>query len=207
MTTGLNRTDSPSQPMPPPAGRQPTAKICLIGDERVGKTSLIQRFVHGVYSPAYLRTIGAVVSKRSIPLPKEGNLPVTMNLMVWDVMGRKVFLDLLGEAYFAGVQAVLAVFDVTRPETLVNLRTWVAGVRDISGAVPAILLANKVDLVQERRVSAQEIDPVAKEFGMPWVPTSALTGENVENAFRDLAVQCRRNQVGPPRPDYPVGYG
>jgi len=198
MTTGLRRKDLPSLPMAPPAGRQPTAKICLIGDERVGKTSLIQRFVHGVYSPAYLRTIGAVVSKRSIPLPKEGDLPVTMNLMVWDVMGKKVFMDLLGEAYFAGAQAVLAVFDVTRPETLANLRPWVAGVRDIVGPVPAILLANKVDLVQERRVSADEIDPVAKEFGMAWYPASALTGENVEAAFRELAVLCRRNQLGSP---------
>src|SRR3990172_2899717 len=131
MTTGLRRKDLPSLPMAPPAGRQPTAKICLIGDERVGKTSLIQRFVHGVYSPAYLR-------------PR------------------------------------------------------VAGVRDIVGPVPAILLANKVDLVQERRVSADEIDPVAKEFGMAWYPASALTGENVEAAFRELAVLCRRNQLGSP---------
>lgn len=180
--------------MPTEPSRQPTAKLCLVGEERVGKTSLIHRFAHGVYSPEYLRTIGALITKKSVQLPAEGGVPVVMNLMIWDVMGKRVFLELLGEAYFQGVQGVIAVADMSRPETLELLRHWLLQVRDIVGSAPLVILGNKSDLVEDRAECERALRTFAGEFGTPWYVTSAKTGESVEKAFMDVAAAVRHRQ-------------
>ena len=186
--------DRPRERMPEAPVRQPQAKLCLVGEERVGKTSLVHRFAHGVYSPEYLRTIGALVTKKKIALEDEDGVPVALSAMIWDVMGKHVFLDLLGEAYFSGVQGVVAVFDLTRPESLEQLRRWIAEIQDIAPGAPVVLLANKSDMGSWRKIEDAAIESFAKEVGAPWYLTSAKTGENVDKAFLDVASAIRRNQ-------------
>lgn len=162
-------------------------KICLVGEEAVGKTSLIHRFVSGAFDESYIRTLGAVVSKKSVDLGTLGERPVTVDLMILDIMGKRTFLQLFKEAYFHGARGILAVFDVTRKASLHDLAKWIDGVRESVGPIPVYSLGNKVDLAERRETDEKEASEVLSSYECPILYTSAKTGANVEQAFHSLA--------------------
>jgi len=165
-------------------------KVCLVGDEAVGKTSLIRRFVYSMYDEAYIRTVGTMVSKRDIDLPETG---YRASLMIWDIMGRKDFMGLFKEAYFKHVRGIIAVFDITRPRTLNSLQEWIGSIRSSVGRVPTIVLANKADIRPSTGgLSDEDIERFCSANASPWLASSAKTGENVERAFQDLASAVMR---------------
>src|SRR3989475_11859488 len=86
-------------------------KICLVGEESVGKTSLIHRFVSGAFDESHIRTLGAVVSKKTVALGSMQRRPVQVDMMSLDVMAKPTSLQLVKEAYFQCAKRVLAVFD------------------------------------------------------------------------------------------------
>jgi small GTP-binding protein len=162
-------------------------KICLVGEEAVGKTSLIHRFVSGAFDESYIRTLGAVVSKKTVKLGTMDDKPVTVDMVILDIMGKRTFLQLFKEAYFHGAKGILAVFDVTRKASLQDLTKWIDGVRDSVGPIPVYTLGNKMDLLGRREVTEQEAADTLRLYETPILYTSAKTGENVEQAFQSLA--------------------
>jgi len=163
------------------------AKLCLAGASSVGKSSLIRRFVLNEFDDHYIATIGTKVSKKQVSVPVKGEDPVMVNLMVWDIMGQMGFRELLQEQYFAGAQGVLAVADITRPETLDDLYIWIDQIDRIAGAVPIVLAVNKVDLPKARHMPESNLRKFAHAFDCEVVRTSAKTGERVEEVFWRLA--------------------
>src|SRR5437899_7128678 len=95
-------------------------KICLVGEEGVGKTSLIHRFVSGAFDEPYIRTPGALVSKKTVALGSMQGRPVQVDMMILDIMGKPTFPQLFKEAYFHAAKGVLAVFDPTRAQSLLD---------------------------------------------------------------------------------------
>ena len=162
-------------------------KICLVGEEGVGKTSLIHRFVSGAFDESYIRTLGAVVSKKTVALGSIHERPVQVDMMILDIMGKRTFLQLFKEAYFHGAKGVLAVFDTTRGGSLNDLAKWIDGVRDSVGPIPTYALGNKTDLTHRREVTEQQAQSVLRSYECPILYTSAKTGDNVEQAFQGLA--------------------
>lgn len=162
-------------------------KICLVGEEGVGKTSLIHRFVSGAFDASYIRTLGAVVSKKTVGLGPVNGRPVTVDLMILDIMGKRTFLQLFKEAYFHGAKGILAVFDVTKKATLDDLTKWVDGVRESVGPIPVYALGNKTDLTERRETTEEQAIQVLASYGCPILWTSAKTGVGVEQAFQSLA--------------------
>ncbi|MEK6987446.1 MAG: Rab family GTPase [Candidatus Thermoplasmatota archaeon] len=161
-------------------------KICLVGEGAVGKTCLIRRFIHDQFDDRYISTLGAKVSKKEIVVDgTDGSIAIDMT--IWDIMGEKGFRELLKEAYFHGAQGVLAVCDITRKESLDDLDEWVAAVVKVTGRVPVEFLANKADLKDQQVVKESDIAKAAGSHGAPFLFTSAKTGENVEQAFAELA--------------------
>ena len=161
-------------------------KICLVGEEAVGKTSLIHRFVSGAFDESYIRTLGAVVSKKTVALGSMHGRPVQVDMMILDIMGKRTFLQLFKEAYFHGAKGVLAVFDVTRGQSLRDVTKWIDGVRDSVGPIPVYALGNKTDL-GHREVNPEDATTVLRSYECPILYSSAKTGENVEQAFQGLA--------------------
>ena len=162
-------------------------KICLVGEEGVGKTSLIHRFVSGAFDESYIRTLGAVVSKKTVSLGTMGDRPANVDMMILDIMGKRTFLQLFKEAYFHGAKGILAVFDVTKKQSLRDLTKWIDGVRESVGPIPVYALGNKVDLTERRETEDQEASDVLRPYECPILYTSAKTGANVEQAFQSLA--------------------
>ncbi len=172
-------------------------KVCLVGDFQVGKTSLVRKFVLDQFDDRYLETIGTKVSKKIINVdnPSQDGI-LRVKLMVWDIMGRKEFGDLLREAYFYGARGIVAVCDLTRPETVDSLREWIDCVTRVTGEVPIHILANKADL--EHKVDERTIADFAVPYGSPYHLTSAKTGVNVEVCFADIALRASALYYGAP---------
>ncbi len=162
------------------------AKVCLVGDVAVGKTSLIKRFVLESFDDRYVATVGTKVTKKTLPVTWKG-APATLDMMVWDIMGEKGFRGLLRDAYFEGAHGVLAVCDLTRKDTFYDLDNWVQMVRKQVGDVPIVVLGNKSDLAERVVVSQEELARMGAILNAKVFLTSAKTGLNVNEAFQVLA--------------------
>lgn len=155
-------------------------KIALLGAPGVGKTSLVRRFVQTLFDDTYLTTIGVKVDKKAVQV---GGVDVT--LMLWDVAGTEEHFS-VPPSYVRGAAGYLLVVDGTRPGTLdVGLNLVQDMQRDL-GALPAVLVLNKVDLVDAWRLDDAALGS-ARGWAKPVVRASAKTGEGVEEAFLQLA--------------------
>lgn len=155
-------------------------KLCMVGMFATGKTGLVQRYVHSIFSERYLSTVGVKIDRK--PVTVDGT---EVNLILWDLEGRDGEHD-VSPSYLRGAHGVIYVVDGTRRETfeaVFDLRTLV---RDAVGEVPSIVALNKIDLADQWRLGDGDIQALAEH---PWHPvrTSAKTGEGVEHAFSWLA--------------------
>jgi small GTP-binding protein len=157
-------------------------KMCLLGGFSVGKTSLVRRFVHSVYSDTYLTTVGVKIDKKTVDLTDQ-----TVHLILWDLAGEDD-LSSLRMTYLRGASGYLLVADGTRRSTLDVALSLYHRVEAEFGPLPFALLLNKNDLKEQWAISDADLANL-RQNGW-WVrSTSALTGDGVEDAFRDLAIR------------------
>ncbi len=177
------------------------AKVCLVGEIAVGKTSLVRRFSLGTFDELYSTTLGISVSKKVVqPRNAPPGGPQRVEMILFDVMGQRRMRDVLVESYFKGAQALLAVWDITRPETLRELPKWIDMAWEVAGRIPVVIATNKADLSADRRFETVAADDMARESVTEWFTTSAKTGENVEVTFERLAVDLLRRHASRPPP-------
>jgi small GTP-binding protein len=157
-----------------------TKKICLLGNPQVGKTSLIRRYVYGMFVDKYLPTIGAKVTRKVIH-----PFGVELTLLLWDITGLEDFRT-IHPTYYMGANGALVLCDVTRPETAGFMPRWAEAIQKVAGKIPLIFLGNKSDL-SGRRMLESELSTISAKFGGTYMYISAKTGENVEKAFQSLA--------------------
>ena len=170
------------------------SKICLVGEAAVGKTSLIRRYVREEFSDTYLLTLGTKISKKTMEIAMPDQ-KILIDMGIWDIMGQPGFLNLLTDSYFTGAHGILAVADLTRPPTLDRLEPWIRNVRQIAGQIPVFLAVNKVDLAGDGARNAPAVEDAATRYANGHLFTSAKTGENVEEAFRQIAVLVAKHQL------------
>ncbi len=152
-------------------------KICMLGAFAVGKTSLVARCVHSVFSEKYHTTVGVKVDTK--PMVVGGQ---DLNLVLWDIAGEDEFHQ-VRMSYLRGASGYLLVVDGTRPTTLDTAVGLQHRVAEAVGDVPFVVMLNKVDMeaswaVDEGAIATQ---------GWPLIKTSAKTGAGVEEAFVRLA--------------------
>jgi len=179
------------------------AKVCLVGDAAVGKTSLIRRFVHDAFSDAYVSTLGAKVLAKDVTVPVPQEHDVDVRMAIWDIIGETSLMEDLGETFFSGVQGVVAVCDLTRYSTFERLPLWIDAVKKTAGDVPVALAVNKTDMREQVIVLYEEsrIQDFAERWNARWRYTSAKTGTNVESLFFGLAEDMvRRLTAAQPHP-------
>jgi small GTP-binding protein len=159
-------------------------KILLLGNAAVGKTSLVQRFVHDRFDSSYLMTIGMEPSEKLVEL-KNGT---KVALSIWDLAGQERF-SFIRHTFYKGAKAALLVFDLTRQATLKDIQNWSKEFVDNCGAKAIkILIGNKDDLKNQIAVSKKECDEINTKIKSEiYIRTSALTGNHVEESFTKLA--------------------
>ncbi len=166
------------------------AKVCLVGEAAVGKTSLIRRYVLDEFDDKYIISVSAKVTKKDLEMPmRSGGPPVALELAIWDIMGHPRFRDLLVDSYFEGVSGILAVADVTRRETLDALFGWIERIDAVSSLAPVVVAVNKSDLEGAAEFTEADVAPIVRAFRGACLATSAKTGAGVEEAFRLLGAR------------------
>ena len=157
-------------------------KLCMLGGFSVGKTSLVKRFVHSVFSETYLTTVGVKIDKKTVDLADK-----TVNLILWDLAGEDD-LSSLRTTYLRGASGYVLVADGTRPSTLDVALSLRQRVEAEFGPLPFVLLLNKNDLEDQWAIPDAAVADLEQKGW--WVrSSSARTGEGVEEAFRDLAIR------------------
>ena len=179
-------------------------KVILLGNPGVGKTSLLARYVDGIFSDIYKQTVGAnflikeielnqIIDKLNInPQIKEDIKAKGFNLYFWDIGGQsdKLFVT---EYYFLQAVGAMVVFNVDKRDTFNDIDFWISKMKELSGDIPYILVGNKIDLEDRRVVSTEEIEAKAEKYGVKYFETSAKLNESVDAAFEDLSVQILNN--------------
>jgi small GTP-binding protein len=166
--------------------RKLAKKACLLGDFSVGKTSLVRRFVQGRFDERYLSTIGVKVDRKALSLfTPEGEVALT--LMLWDLAGGPDAGPIV-PSYYRGAAGAVIACDLTRPDTLPRVTSYAQGFLEANPNARLVIAANKVDLVEERRLSDEELDAVGSDLGAPLFLTSAKTGEQVEEMFQQFGL-------------------
>lgn len=154
-------------------------KICMLGAFAVGKTSLVQQYVHSIFSEKYQTTVGVKIDKKTLT---SGRVPV--DLILWDIHGEDAFQS-VRTSYLRGASGLLIVVDGTRRATLDTAFDLQARATEAVGPVPTILVFNKSDLSADWEITPAELAQVQQK-GAVTVETSAKTGGGVEETFEML---------------------
>ena len=169
-------------------------KVCVLGDGGVGKTAIVQNLTGESFSANYRLTIGTDIT--TYRLNHDGQ---PLSLQLWDLAGQTRF-DIVRNLYYSGSRGAILVFDLTRQETLQNLTKWREDLFNYSGRkVPIILLGNKADVKSSRfdyyipvNKFISELEEIysleynCDDFKVPFLETSAKTGQNILSAFDAL---------------------
>ncbi len=157
-------------------------KICMLGSFSVGKTSLVGRFVQGVYSEKYLTTVGVKVDKKVVRVGAEET-----TLMLWDLQGDDDY-EKLNLTFLRGSAGFLYVADGTRPASLDAVLNIRDRVKKNMGDLPSVLALNKADLTDQWQIGEAQIEALRAE-GWPVRRTSAKEAQGIEETFLDLAAR------------------
>ncbi len=155
-------------------------KICMLGAFAVGKTSLVRRYVHSIFSDRYQTTLGVKIDKKSLEV--DGR-PV--ELILWDLAGEDEFMK-VRTSYLRGSAGGVLVADGARAETLDILFELKDKLFGEVGPVPLVLLVNKSDLRASWAIEAERLEQL-RAAGWQVIETSAKSGDGVEAAFELLA--------------------
>jgi small GTP-binding protein len=154
-------------------------KVCMVGTSGVGKTSLVAKFVHSMFSDKYLTTVGVKIDKKTVAV--DGN---EVMLMIWDLAGDDDY-QRLQTSYARGISGYLLVADGTRQITLDHTIEIQGRVTEATGPVPFLLALNKADLASQWAINDSRIaDLDARQW--KFFKTSAKDGAGVEEAFVEL---------------------
>ncbi|XP_032808579.1 ras-related protein Rab-23-like isoform X2 [Petromyzon marinus] len=156
-------------------------KVVVVGNGGVGKSSMIQRYCKGVFTSEYKKTIGVDFLERLIQMKGQD-----VRLMLWDTAGQEEF-DAITKAYYRGAQACVLVFSTVDRASFEAALSWRLKVEREVGAVPIVLVQNKIDLLDSAVVNSEEAEALAKQMKVRFYRASVKEDLNINDVFKYLA--------------------
>ncbi|KAJ5072728.1 small gtp binding protein rab8 [Anaeramoeba ignava] len=155
--------------------------LLMIGDSGVGKSSLLLRFSDDKFSPTFISTIGIDFKTRLIELEDK-----KIKLQIWDTAGQERFRTITA-AYYRNAMGIMLVYDVTDANSFGNISNWLKNIQmNANENVSKILLGNKIDMKEGRKIETSKGIELAEEIGIPFFETSAKDNINVEESFLSI---------------------
>ncbi|CAF1404518.1 unnamed protein product [Adineta steineri] len=163
--------------------QQSTFKIMLLGDSGVGKTCLLVRFKDDTFlCGSFIATVGIDFRNKTIVINNK-----QVKLQIYDTAGQERFRS-VAHSYYRDANALLLLYDVASIISFNHVRDWLSEIREYAQSdVIIILIANKVDKANERVVTREMGEKLAKEYEVSYIETSAKTGLNVEFCFKAVS--------------------
>ncbi|NHI91422.1 MAG: GTP-binding protein [Candidatus Lokiarchaeota archaeon] len=159
-------------------------KMILFGNQGVGKTSLVERFINDKFEENYISTLGYTVYEKQFTFQN-----TIISLMIYDIGGQEKFRD-LRKKYAEGADAAFIVYDITDSHSFQMVEDWKYDLYQFAGEIPFVIIGNKKDLEANRQVDLEIAQLSSNELGADdFFETSAKTGEEVNSAFKKLAFQ------------------
>ena len=157
-------------------------KIMIIGETRVGKTSLISKYCNNEFSGGqYLSTIGIDFQIKILNINSK-----KIRLQIWDTAGEERFRN-IAKNYFQSSDGFLVVYDITNKESFDTLDYWIEEIKSNSQALSKmILIGNKCDKEEERKIKKDDGKDYAKKKQIKFFEVSAKDGTNVNDVFEML---------------------
>lgn len=169
-------------------------KIVVVGNAAVGKTSLIKRYTANTFEKDYISTLGMHFSKYEEDIGGE-----KVELLLWDLAGQESF-STLRDRFYGGSSGAIIVFSLAPEEleTYHRIEKWFSDVKEACGSIPVILFGNKADLVDQEALAISpnyttsdiHVEKFVQDHKIiRYFKTSALTGQNVKEAFQTLVLK------------------
>ena len=156
-------------------------KIIIIGNQSVGKTNIVTRYVKGEFSEDYMITIG--MDFLTCNLKSDDKI---FKLRLWDTAGSEKFRSIT-KGYYSNTCCALIVYDITNQNSFDSVKHWIEDVKNYADKdTHLVLVGNKIDLKDQRKISKEDGQNLATQNGMDFYESSALTGENINNIFEGI---------------------
>ena len=157
-------------------------KILLLGDSEVGKSCFLMRYADNVFVDNYITTIGLDYKLKYIQLDS-GEI---IKVQLWDTAGQDRYRT-IAKNYYKGSHGILLLYDVTKTNSIENIRQWIRDIREeVYEKTIIFLIGNKIDKKEERKIQTEQGAKLAEEFNLPFFEASAKSGENVDEIFKAL---------------------
>jgi small GTP-binding protein len=149
-------------------------RLLLIGDSNVGKSSILTRFADDSFSSSFITTVG--IDFRTTYVEIDGK---RIRVQIWDTAGQERFKGIM-PAYYRGIQGAILVYDITNPSSFANIQTWVTEIDHncTNPPIASMLLANKTDLVHERKISTLDGQDLAMNYELNFSEVSAFNNDD-----------------------------
>ena len=157
-------------------------KLLTIGDQFVGKSSIINRYIDDKFNENIKPTLG--IDFKTKMIQKGENL---IKISIYDTAGEEKYRHLI-KNYYNGSNGILLVFDITKRNSFDNLNFWLDELEKNCNLnnLYIFLVGNKTDLKKERKVSYDEAKNFADMKKIPYIEISAKTGDNIDKLFNDF---------------------
>ena len=157
-------------------------KIIIVGDSGVGKSNILGRYVNNIFKQDTKSTVGVEFASKKIKANG-----VNIKLQIWDTAGQERYRSITS-AYYRGSKGCFIVYDISSAQTFESVEKWYeevlkSGEKDIS----IILIGNKCDLENERKVTVEMGENKARNLNCPFFETSALNNIHIEDVFQSIA--------------------
>ena len=153
-------------------------KIVIIGDQHVGKTSILSKYKYETVEEGYAPTVGIDFLTKNVFLEDK-----TIRLIMWDTAGQERFKSLI-PSYLKNAHSIILTYDITSKPSFSSLSKWIEDIKNhVQDGVFFVLCGNKLDLKNKRQVSFEEAEKFAKDNNLTYVETSAISGEGIKKLF------------------------
>lgn len=163
-------------------------KICVVGESRVGKTSIITRYIDDTFHSGTKITIGTNLFITRIKIPDKD---ADITLQIWDIGGNQKF-DNIRPVFYSGAKGIIYTCDLTRYDSLINLLRWKKEIDSYIGPKPCVLVGNKVDLIEQRKgehFSKSNMNKIKENLNaLNYLETSAKNNKNIDLIFQKMAI-------------------
>jgi len=157
-------------------------KILILGDSTVGKTCFLTRYTDNTFQEEYLASIGMDYKIKSYE-KEDGN---SIKLYIWDTAGQDRFRSITRN-YYKGADGIILIYDITNEESFNNVKNWINSIKEEApDKVVIILVGNKVDDEENRKIKKEKGEKISQEFKLPFFECSAKADINVNSAFEAL---------------------